>query len=219
MSYNNKNSKVLSTRDNILSAALTLCKRHPKAFTNGTAATTFSYLEAALRANAAQKIQSIPLQDANPFIESIAIDWDNDNMSLQLYPAVQEAMKDNFPATSQLLYNEVAFICRHIGDTLLPRLGTFEIPLSTLKNSTSFLALRLGDIAAAKTHALEQALKETWHPAHPDLAPTAFPIYDYGTYQKLSNEEKEFGLVIYAPSQVKGALPRRRHRQSGSRKS
>lgn len=197
--------EVLSSREHILSSALALVKRHPKAFTTGPAPTNFPSLEAALRASSTQKMQLISLEKANPFIESIAIDWKNDRMSLQLYPAVQETMKENSPATSQLLYNEIALVSRQIGETILPRFGQFEIPLSNLKNSKSFLALRLGDIAAAKAHSLEQALKATWHPSHPDLVPTAFPIHDYETYQKLPAEEREFGLIIYAPAQVKGS--------------
>lgn len=196
---------VLSLRETLLSQALTLAHRHATAFTTGSQSATFLSLEAALRAHAEQKTQRLSLSGAHPFIESLAIDWESDKMFLQLYPAVEKMLQEPSHATSQLLYNEIALISRQTAETIAPRFVHFEIPLAHLKDSHSFLALKLGDIGKARLQHLKQTLIETWNPSHPDLTSAAFPIYTYEEYLQLPAEDKEFGLILYMPAHVKEA--------------
>ena len=67
--------------------------------------------------------------------------------------------------------------------------------------------MRLSAIADSDCRQLKETLLATWHPKHPDLSASAFPIYDYETFQALPKEDKTFGLVIYAPALVKQVPP------------
>src|SRR5581483_2473753 len=170
-----------------------------------------------------EKIQSVNLQGRNPFIEKLSIDWNNEKIYLSLYADVAEqrqkldqsvghsSLRDQ---ADQLLYNEIALVSRQADEKISPLQNQFEISLNQLNNSKSFLALRLSTVAAAQTKQLEETLKTTWQPQHPDLVPASFPIFDYETYNKLPASERNFGLVIYAPALNNKAPPQGFHMNS-----
>ncbi len=215
--------ELLSAREKTLDLATSIVKRNAQAFGAGKTPLTYASLGAALQSNPAQKVQVISLQDRNPFFEKLSIDWNNQKIYLTLYPDVAQFRQElnQSPAQSnlrdqadQLLYNEIAAASRQAGEEITPDQNQFEIALSELSDSKSFLALKLSSIAAAQARELQETLKSNWHPQHPDLSPASFPIYDYETYSKLPASEQNFGLVVYAPSLSSKAPPQGFHMNS-----
>jgi len=201
--------ELLMTREKSLESVLKVVRRNVSAFAAGNAPLTFSSFSAALQKTVSDKVQTLSLQGCNPYIDQIAIDWGNEKIYLILHPDVAALRKDLDSSKTQpylrdladqLLYNQIALLARQTGEEISPYQSQFEIALSTLTGSKSFLALRLSSIAAARSLQLQEALQSTWHPQHPDLTASSFPIYDYDTYSKLPPSEQNFALVIYAPA-------------------
>src|SRR5581483_5673812 len=215
--------ELLNSRERTFDQASAILKRNSQAFGAGKPPLTFSSFASALQSNASEKIQSVNLQGRNPFIEKLSIDWNNEKIYLSLYADVAEqrqkldqsvghsSLRDQ---ADQLLYNEIALVSRQADEKISPLQNQFEISLNQLNNSKSFLALRLSTVAAAQTKQLEETLKTTWQPQHPDLVPASFPIFDYETYNKLPASERNFGLVIYAPALNNKAPPQGFHMNS-----
>lgn len=208
--------ELLTTRERTLEQASALVKRNAQAFASGMTPLNFASFGSALQATVKDSLQTISLQGRNPFIEKMTIDWNNEKIILSLYSDIERLREkwDSDPSSSslrdladQLLYNEIAMISRQAGEEISPRMEKFEIALNHLDNSKSFLAMRLGSIAEATGKQLLETLKNTWHPKHPDLNSSSFPIYDYDTFVNLPAAEQRFGLVIYVPALQKKASP------------
>lgn len=191
----------LQNREAILSSAEALIKRHLQDFSAGQNPLTFASLGTLLKEN---RFQAVSLKGQNPFIEQLTIDWDNDKILLSLYPdllAVKEQSEGLLrDRVDQLIYNEIATVSRRAAEVVRPFQNKFEIELSNLQGSKSFLVLRLFNIAQAEIKGLRETIAQNWAPKHPDLSRDVFPVWDYETYQTLSAEQKKLGLVIFAPS-------------------
>ncbi len=197
---------LLKSQEKIIIQALSLVRHHKADFAQGQ--TPWNYTSSALAIQASSHegaVQKISLANHNPFIDEILIDWSNDRFLLKLYPdfekarlqADNEVIKDQI---DQLLYNEIARLSSQSGESIKPFQEHFEIALSQLQDSQSFLALRLFAIATAEVAQLKNSLLLNWQPQHPDLKQDVFPIWDYETYQSLPDSQKKLGLVIFAPS-------------------
>jgi SecD/SecF fusion protein len=215
--------ELLTSREKILDVASAIVKRNAQAFASGQTPFTFATLAAALQSKSSDKVQVVSFEENNPFIQKLSIDWSNETIYLTLHSDVadfrqkldQSAKQSHLrDQADQLLYNEIAMASRQAGEEITPFQNQFEIRLSRLNNSKSFLAMRLSSIAAAKVQQLRETLTTTWHPQHPDLSPTSFPIYDYETFLKLPASEQNFGLVIYAPALQKKVPPQGFHTNS-----
>ena len=216
--------ELLTSVRKTLDLASAIVKRNTQAFAAGGAPLTPAALGTALQSVAGNKVQTISLQGRNPYVDQLSIDWSNEKISLTLYPDVAATRQklDQNPAhanlrdqADQLLYNEIAMASRQSGEEISPFQNKFEIALSQLNDSKSFLALKLSTIAASDSAQLVATLKATWHPKHPDLSPSSFPIYDYETFINLPASEQSFGLVIYAPAlHKKTAAPQGFHMNS-----
>lgn len=215
--------ELLTSREKSLDLASAIVKRNTQGFSAGKAPMTPASFASLLQSSAAEKIQTVSLNNQNPFISQISIDWSHEKIALVLHPDVaslrqkldqspnQSALRDQ---ADQLLYNEIASVSRQSGEEISPHQNSFEIQLSLLNDSKSFLAMRLSSIAAAQSRQLQETLKATWHPLHPDLTPSTFPIYDYDTFSKLPASEQNFALVIYAPSLNRKVPPQGFHMNS-----
>ena len=215
--------ELLTSREKTLDLATAIVKRNAQAFAAGNAPLTNASLGAALQSKAGDKVQTISLNGRNPYIDQLAIDWSNEKILLKLHPDVAAARLklDQTPGQSslrdqadQLLYNEIALASRQSGEDIAPFQDKFEVNLSQLNNSKSFLALKLSTIAASEAQQLKETLKATWHPKHPDFSSSSFPIYDYDTFSNLPASEQTFGLVIYAPALTKKPAPQGFHTNS-----
>ncbi len=191
---------ILSSQENTLNQASIILKNHASLFASGKAPLTFAEMATFL-----QEKGTLPLNGRNPFIEQIAIDLKNEKIYLKPYAGID--------LSSQQLYNTIATASSISGETIVPLANHFEVSLSKLQNSKSFLAMRLGQVAQKETAQLKETIAKTWHPEHPDLVQNSFPVWDYETYQTLSPEQKQLGLLIYAPA-VNSKIPAKGFRMS-----
>ncbi len=210
----------LAAREKTLSAAELIVRRNTKEFESGKTPLNYSSIGAILEQSAgkldASSQQVISLENRNPYISGLTIDWGSEKIYLHLYPdlleqkqqfeqsAGQSFRKDQF---EQLIYNVIAAASRQAGEAITPYQDAFEIALNQLPNSKSFIALRLGSIAQIQAEQIKQMLVSTWNPSHPDLQKDLFPIWDYAAYLKLPIEQQKLGLVVYAPSMYSKTPP------------
>jgi SecD/SecF fusion protein len=195
----------LNNRENLLINSAALIKKHIADFSAGRTPLNFTTMKAAVKDSVTGTQQIIPLTGHHPFIESMTIDWDSERIILNLYPDVQQ-LKDNLTAGNksdqidQLIYNDIASLSRQAGEKIKPYFDRFEIQLSELPDSKTFLAMRLYNIAKTEAETIRTTLATNWLPQHPDLQRAVFPIWDYETYQSLPADQKKLGLVVFAPS-------------------
>ena len=200
----------LNGRENLLINSTALIKKHLLDFSAGKTPFTFTTMAAALKE---RNDQTLSLAGRNPFIESVTIDWDSEKIVLNLYSDLQQ-MKNKLPAGQirdqfdQLLYNEIALLSRQAGEKIKPYLDRFEIQLSDLPESQTFLALRLYNIAEAEAKTIQTTLATTWLPKAPDLQRAVFPVWDFETYQSLPSDQKKLGLLVLAPSMLNKMPPK-----------
>ncbi|HSX12615.1 MAG TPA: protein translocase subunit SecD [Rhabdochlamydiaceae bacterium] len=205
--------QLLTQHEKTLQSADALIKRHAPEFSAGKTPFNYSSLGALLEQshatlNEKNKLQIISLDGRNPFISEFVIDWANEKIDLKLYPdllafkaglqnGTQTYLRDQ---VDQILYNEIAYDSRLANEIISPVGTGFQINLSHLQSSKTFLALPLSKIAQVRAKGLKETLLSNWQPKHPDLTRDSFPIWDYETYLNLPAEQKKLGLIVYAPS-------------------
>lgn len=155
-----------------------------------------------------QGVTQISLDGRNPFIESLILDWDRDQLELKLYEDVavlrntvdlSEAAALQREQINRVLFNEIARISREADESIKPQLTDFLLPLSSLKDSGSLLCLELSQIAKQMAESIQEVIKSDWHPSHPDLQAGVFPVLTYREFSALPSDQQAFALVIYAP--------------------
>jgi SecD/SecF fusion protein len=153
-------------------------------------------------------IQIVDLSNYHPFISNLYIDWTDDVVKLRFYPDVQNILNpENTSEAAALareeanrqIFNSIATISRTSGEDFSPDGVDFALRLNTLTNSSSLLALNLGKIAEMQAAQVVEAIDQTWTPEHKELQKNVFPVRGYEEYLKESPEDRQFGLVIYAP--------------------
>ncbi len=189
----------LNNRENLLINSTAIVKKHITAFSSGKTPLNFITMKASLKESQPSSVeQTISLSGHHPFIESITVDWNSERIVLNLYADVQQATQSD--QLDQLIYNDIASLSRQAGEKIKPYLDRFEIQMSELEGSKTFVAMRLYNIAKAEADMMRTAIATNWMPQHPDLQRAVFPIWDYETYQSLPADQKKLGLVVFAPS-------------------
>ena len=197
----------LNTRENLVINAVALIKKNLANFSSGKTPLNFTSMKTSLKEafQATGNQQTVSLSGHHPLIESLTVDWDSERIILNLYADVQQ-MKDQLKPGAQkdqldqLIYNDIAALSRQVGEKIKPYLDRFEIQLSELTDSKTFVAMRLYNIAQAEASTMRTTLESNWLPQHADLQRSVFPIWDYETYQKLPSDQKKLGLIVFAPS-------------------
>lgn len=211
----------LVRQQKIVDSALALLKGNLSLFTTSSTSPDRTKIKDELEkgfagVTAEQPIQTIPLNGANPFIESLVVNWSSDKIDYVLYPDVvklrEQATQSEEQALkreklNQLLINEIAQISRETDETINPTQWGFSTALTKLPNTESFLVLQLGQIAAERAGQIKQSLQTEWNPSYTDFVREHFPIYDWSQYQALSKGDQKLGLVVYAPAAESTKLP------------
>jgi len=199
----------LESASNIIRNNLDTIKAAKKPLTYSDIAKT---LEKSAATSTSQQVLSLDGRD--PFIEAIVIDWDNDKIALRLYPDVQKlrVSKGNTETAAflkdklnQFVINDIARASRTADENLIPDEDSFSTAMNNVIDSQSFLTINLGYLAEKQSQQINQRLTSGWSPTSIDLDRQNYPIMDYASYIKLKPEEQKLGLVVYAPSTVKGS--------------
>ncbi len=166
------------------------------------------------KVNRENQAQIINLNNRNPFVQALIVDWGDDNILFELYPDVA-AIRSSDAKTEvaaflkdklqHFLLQEVARVSQLSDEQILSDDDSFNVQLNTLAGSQSILQLNLNYIAAKKAEQIAKQLASGWHSSHPDLNREAYPIYSFAQYEHLKPEEQKLGLVVYAPATEKKA--------------
>jgi SecD/SecF fusion protein len=199
-------------RETLLSEATAIIRKNIGDFSAGKTPLSFTTMEAAVKAVPMGALQTLSLQGRNPLVESITMDWTKGEITLNLYPDIQnlrqQAGGTDHQRLDQLIYNEIAELSRQSGEKVTPFLDHFVVTMNDLPDAESFLTLKLYSIAKAESETLRETLVNHWTPRHPDLQRDVFPIWDYETYQKLPASEKKLGLVVFSPATLNEMPPK-----------
>lgn len=200
--------ELLSSREQILSSADLLVRRQLEAFSAGKTPLDYGSLQKIITSSPMKgALQEISLQDHNPFISDIGIDWSNQTFILHLHPEV-EHYKQELQASNrymadqadQLIYNEIAAASQQAGEVITPHQSEFHVALSDLPDSQSFLALKLGAIAEKEVVEIQEILRASWQPKSLDFQGKDFPIVGFEEFSSLPAREQKLGLVVYSPA-------------------
>lgn len=153
--------------------------------------------------------QTISIKGKNPLIESLIIDWNNDKITLKLYPDIDalrqaevtsETVSHLKERANQYVINEIARGARLADEKIVPYNETFAISISSLPDSRSFLSMDLGYIAEKQSSLIKEQLDKGFTSKNQDLKRENYPIRSYGEWLKEPPESQRLGFVIYAPS-------------------
>ncbi|MBM3191066.1 MAG: protein translocase subunit SecDF, partial [Chlamydiae bacterium] len=207
----------LIKKEELLASTVTLLKNHTQNFAAGLAPWSYQTLPDVLaHSSERDNTQTIKIGPHHPFINALVVDFDKQSAALTLHSDVvklqtawsqsreKASMKDRL---EQLLFNEIARIARESNETIQPSQNQFEIALSSITDSQSFLAFDLTKVASDESVQLKKFLEEYWHPKHPDLRREVYPIWDYATYQNLPVHARQLGLVVCTPSMQDSSIP------------
>ncbi len=203
--------EVFENQKNLLEAASSIVKRNVAVFTRGQEPLNAQAILHALNSNSLpqNKVQKLNLGGRNPFILSLSIDWNKDQIQLNLQPDVAELRRKEakteieaiqIEKLNQFLFNDIASVSRSAGETITPHLDHFAVTMNKLTNSSSLLAFDIGAVAKAEGSYIKNLLSSGWQPANPELNIHNYPIYSWSAFEKLPNQEKKLGLVMYAPA-------------------
>lgn len=161
-------------------------------------------------------VQIVDLEGYDPFIKGLTINWEASQVSLNLYPDLEELRfkegkteKEAFvrEKVNQFLINTIARVARTTDETFKPSEDTFVVDLDNLSNTQSYLTLNLGYLANKRSQQVLDQLLLSWVPTHTDLISETYPIRSYEDFKKAPPEEQKLGLVVYAPAKYATAPP------------
>ena len=208
--------EILENQKNLLASAASIVKRNASVFGQGKIPLTSENLLNTLGKAPvpASKVQTLEFGNRNPFIASLTIDWNKDQIQLNLQPDVVAMRSQNTKTEaeairaeklSQFLFNDIAAASRFSDESITPSVGNFVVTLNKLTNSSSLLTLDLGAIAATQSNQIERLLNQSWQPSDKELTHEDYPIYSWGKFAQLSPQNQQLGLVIYAPAMERAA--------------
>jgi len=205
---------LLDKRETALIKVENIIKNNINKFNKGQKPLTYNEINEKLNnsfKNTTSGLVQVDLKSNNPFISQIIIDFANDKIFLTLQKdiiQIQDKLKDQKKdLLDQILINEIARLSTKTDEKISSQKDEFTINLHTLENTRSYLILKLSQIAQISTKQIINTIKNNWNPLHLELMSDSFPIYDYETYKNLPYEQKQFCLVIYAPTLVKEKQP------------
>ena len=198
-----QNIKLLEDRETLLIKTKKLLESHSNQIMATKKGWNVSDILSSFQASKdTSKIQSLEINEKNPFIDKLLIDWNNDKIYLKLHDDILKFKNENHENKEkfeQLLINEIARLNRLTNENISVQGSEYHISLNELTGSESFLLLKLDSVANSLAKQIKNTIHQQWSPSHPELSDKNFPIYDWQTYTKLPVEEKAICLVVYSP--------------------
>lgn len=201
----------LEEKESELLKTTAILRKYAKVFASGATPLTLQDIDQLTRETTKEasitSVQSISVQNQNPLIERIEIDWNSAKIRLFLHSDIvtfveklnKGASARQKEAIDQLVFNEIARLSREASEIIAPGKNSFEIALNKLQDAKSLLVYDLKDLAKAQTENIKNFLKKHWAPSSLELAADAFPIVDADEYKTLSPVQQNYCLVISSP--------------------
>jgi len=201
----------LTSNLNVVDEAIAILKKNEASFTNSVKKWSHSTISPFINKSFENLsdgsfTQTLSLSGKNPFVESLTVNWQAGNVTLNLYRDLIDLKQSRAEidlkkqdAVERFLFNELAYVSRQTDETILPFKDAYRISLSELEDSSGFLLFKLSSIAEKKSNEARNLLLTAWNPVHADLQNSVFPVLDYSSYNALPSDEKAFGLIVYSP--------------------
>lgn len=163
-----------------------------------------------------ENIQTVSLLGRNPFVESLNINWTNEQAGVVFFNDVEtvrmsEGNKEQDVLSKErmnnFIINELARVARESDESFVPEGENYAVKLNQLTNAQSFLNFNLGFLSDKLGAQIQELLKTSWTPTHPDLIGKNYPIQDYRQFQSLKPDEQKLGLIVFAPVTSEKELP------------
>ncbi len=162
------------------------------------------------RATSNQSIYSLSLQDTNPLIKAIAIDWTQDELILELHDDIAVTLQTTQPTTeaaarlrdavSKMVMNEVARISRLTDERFKVEGTSYSAALSQSPLANGLIVLQLDAVASSMTTTLLDAISTEWLPQSIDLSSEALPRLNAEQYLAATPDVRRFSLVVFSPA-------------------
>ncbi|MCH9631841.1 MAG: Protein translocase subunit SecD [Chlamydiae bacterium] len=194
----------LQNDQKLVASSIQVIKNNQKHFVTAHTPLTFRTAKEAISSSN----DLLVLGDCSPFIQAISVDWESGTFNVRLHSDVEEVRSSlvNTPdirtkkeKLNQLIINEIARVSQTSNEAISPTESGFQVALDKLDDTQSYLLMDLAYIARQEVNKLKQKIENFWSPESPEFSNGAFPVWDYETYSSLSEDEKRFGLVVYAP--------------------
>lgn len=199
---------LISNQIKSLEQASEIVGRHLGDFHAGKTPLSNEQISQMMAKNEAGSHESLDLSGYNPLIKGLEVNLENSQVSLVIYPDVQQVRlqqtktgDDTFlkDRANQFLVNEIARAGSISDEQFKPSDDTFLVNLGTLSGASSFLGMNLSYLANRQSQEVLNQLLLSWTPSHTDLVREVYPVKSYGDYKRLSPEDQKLGLVVYAP--------------------
>ncbi|MGH2612207.1 MAG: hypothetical protein ACRDFB_04050, partial [Rhabdochlamydiaceae bacterium] len=152
----------LLQRETLLSEAATIIRKYIGEFSAGKTPLNFTTMGTSVKSTPMASVQTFSLQGCNFLVESITVDWNKGEATLNLYPDIQSLRQEtsglDHEKVDQVIYNEIATLSRQSSEKVTPLLDHFVIAMNVLPEAQSFLALKLYNIAKAESATLKDAI-------------------------------------------------------------
>jgi SecD/SecF fusion protein len=149
------------------------------------------------------------LADRHPVIQSVALDWTQDQLILQLQDDVAEILamqpsSENIARTQelvrQLVFNEIARISTQTRENFQKEGSLYLAALSQTPTSQGVLAIKIDEIAKDLSASMMRQLT-MWEPTSLDLQPDAYPRMRLAQYNKADSETQKLCLLVVGPAE------------------
>lgn len=203
----------LKNKEEQIQKALSLLKNHENALWQAPSPWTTEEIEQIVgkvfTTPHSDHVYSLKFGAQDPLFDGLSIDLEKQTMTLVLKPDIlaykhkvenDSKLQKQRDQLDQFIYAQVAKIVRWSDEKFRPQGNNFTTKLTTLPNGSSFLAMDLSKIAQAQYNHSKHTLSEMWLPSSTDLKREAYPIVDWKEYQQKPAHQKNFQLVLYAPS-------------------
>lgn len=150
------------------------------------------------------------LNNRNPVISSVAIDWTEDSLALKLHPDVAQILQNTSLSTenaarlqdavNRMVMNEVARICRLTDETFKAEDSSYRAPLSQASTSNGIITLQLNAVATTMSQSLLEEIVNDWQPQSIDLSAEALPRLTAQQYLAAAPDIQKLCLVVFSPT-------------------
>jgi SecD/SecF fusion protein len=175
------------------------------------------------RKSSPKTIYTLSIGDRNPLVSSIAVDWTQDQLSLELHHDVATILQNTSPTTenaarlrdvvSRMVMNEVARISRLTDESFKGEGSSYHAILSQSPTSNGIITLLLHNVASSMSTSLLNEITAEWNPQSIDLTAEALPRLTAQQYIAAAPDVKKLCVVVFSPA---SASITKEHLKTGS---
>lgn len=151
------------------------------------------------------------LAERHPLIHTVALDWTQDQLILQLHDDVVEILNMQQPTSEahartqdfvrQLVLNEVARISTETCESFQKEGSLYLAALSQNSSSQGLLSMKLDEIGKEMSSSVLNQISASWEPENLDLHADVYPRFLLAQFKKADPETQKLCLVVFSPTE------------------